>query len=62
MESEPVASFSYCINSLRLEYRTTCKALELWPGGDPAEQAFLLKKKDQVYRCLLDYTLENMEC
>ena len=61
MESEPVASFAYCINSLRLEYSTTCKALDLWPGGDPQEQEFLLKKKDQVYRCLLDYTLQNLE-
>jgi hypothetical protein len=60
MEPELVATFSYCITALRLEYSTTCKALDLWPGGDPEEQVFLLKKKDQVYRCLLDYNLQNL--
>jgi hypothetical protein len=61
MDSEVVANFAYCINSLRLEYITTCKCLDLWPGGDPQEQEFLMQKKDRIYRCLLDYNLKNLD-
>ena len=37
-----VATFSYDIHALRLEYKTTCDALEHWRGGDPTEQEFLI--------------------
>ena len=40
-----VATFSYDIHALRLEYKTTCDALEHWRGGDPTEQEFLIWKK-----------------
>ena len=56
-----VATFSYDINALRLEYKTTCDALEHWPGGDPTEQEFLIWKKDQLFRSLLQQSYESAE-
>ena len=44
-----VATFSYDIHALRLEYKTTCDALEHWRGGDPTEQEFLIWKKAVSY-------------
>ena len=56
-----VATFSYDIHALRLEYKTTCDALEHWRGGDPSEQEFLIWKKDQLFRSLLEQSYENAE-
>ena len=53
-----VATFSYDIHALRLEYKTTCDALEHWRGGDPTEQEFLIWKKDQLFRSLLEQSYE----
>jgi|TARA_R100000081_G_C4663717_1_gene88946 hypothetical protein len=53
---DPVASFSYNLKALRLEYKTTCDALRNWPGGDPEEQRFLIHKKEQVFRLLLEHS------
>jgi len=54
---DTVAAFSYNIQALRLEYKTTCDALRNWPGGDPREQEFLQYKKEQVFRSLLEHSL-----
>ncbi|RZO11143.1 hypothetical protein [Synechococcus sp. UW105] len=56
---ETVASFSYDLNALRLEYKTTCDALRGWGGGDPSEQEFLLQKKQEVFRCLAEYSFQS---
>ena len=56
-----VATLSYDIHALRLEYKTTCDALEHWRGGDPTEQEFLIWKKDQLFRSLLEQSYENAE-
>ena len=56
-----VATFSYDIHALRLEYKTTCDALEHWRGGDPTEQEFLIWKKDQLFRSLLEQSYESAE-
>ena len=56
-----VATFSYDIHALRLEYKTTCDALEHWRGGDPTEQEFLIWKKDQLFRSLLQQSYESAE-
>ena len=53
-----VATFSYDIHALRLEYKTTCDALEHWRGGDPSEQEFLIWKKDQLFRSLLEQSYD----
>ena len=49
------------IHALRLEYKTTCDALEHWRGGDPTEQEFLIWKKDQLFRSLLQQSYESAE-
>ena len=56
-----VATFSYDIHALRLEYKTTCDALEHWRGGNPTEQEFLIWKKDQLFRSLLEQSYEGAE-
>lgn len=52
--SEKVVTFSYDINGLRLEYKTTCDALDKWAGGDPREQEFLTYKKQELFRALAE--------
>jgi|TARA_Y100000589_G_scaffold161622_1_gene153550 hypothetical protein len=56
--NEPVATFSYDLNALRLEYKTTCDALRNWPGGDPNEQDFLECKKQEIFRALAEQSLQ----
>ena len=56
--NEPVATFSYDLNALRLEYKTTCDALRNWPGGDPSEQDFLECKKQEIFRALAEQSLQ----
>ena len=51
---DAVAHFSYDLTALRLEYKTTCDALTHWRGGDPAEQQFLMGKKQEVFRALAE--------
>ena len=54
-----IAHFSYDLNALRLEYKTTCDALTYWRGGDPAEQQFLLEKKQEVFRALAEASFSD---
>ena len=54
-----VAQFSYDRTALRLEYKTTCDALTYWRGGDPAEQQFLMKKKQELFRALAEASLSD---
>lgn len=56
---DAVAHFSYDLTALRLEYKTTCDALAYWRGGDPAEQEFLLEKKQEVFRALAEASFSN---
>ena len=39
--SDFVFNIKYDYNALKLEYKTTCDALQRWPGGDGQEQDFL---------------------
>lgn len=55
---ETVIAFSYDLNALRLEYKTTCDALRNWPGGDPKEQDFLEWKKQEIFRALAEQTFQ----
>ena len=57
--NDAVASFSYDLTALRLEYKTTCDALTYWRGGDPAEQQFLMRKKQEVFRALAEASLSD---
>ena len=54
-----IAQFSYDLTALRLEYKTTCDALTYWRGGDPAEQQFLLEKKQEVFRALAEASFSD---
>jgi len=56
---DSVARFSYDLTALRLEYKTTCDALSFWRGGDPAEQQFLMQKKQEVFRALAEASLSD---
>ena len=56
---DAVAHFSYNLIALRLEYKTTCDALMHWRGGDPAEQQFLLEKKQEVFRALAEASFSD---
>ena len=56
---DAVAQFSYDFTALRLEYKTTCDALAYWRGGDPAEQEFLMEKKQEVFRALAEASLSD---
>ena len=58
---DTVASFSYDIDALRLEYKTTCDALDRWTGGDAIEQQFLMNKKQEVFRALMTYSFGASE-
>lgn len=52
--SDFVFSVKYDINALRLEYKTTCDALQRWPGGNAEEQEFLVWKKGELFKALLE--------
>ena len=56
---ETVATFSYDLNALHLEYKTTCDALNRWAGGDSSEQEFLIWKKQEVFRALAEHSFLN---
>ena len=54
-----VFNIKYDVNALRLEYKTTCDALQRWPGGDKDEQEFLECKKREVFKGLLEINYEE---
>ena len=56
---EAVATFAYDLNALNLEYKTTCDALRRWAGGDSSEQEFLIWKKQEVFRALVEHSFLN---
>ena len=56
---DAVAHFSYDLTALGLEYKTNCEMLANWCGGDPAEQEFLLEKKQEVFRALAEACFSN---
>ncbi len=56
---EVVAALHLNLAALRLAYKTTSDALRNWPGGDPEEQEYLIESKNQLFRCLLEHSLED---
>jgi len=46
-------------DGLALVYRSVCFHLEKWPGGDPREQEALVMMKDNLFRIILEKTLES---
>lgn len=56
-EEDDSWSFTYNLEALQLEYKTTCDALKRWPGGDPKEQMFLEHKKVEIARALFERQL-----
>ena len=46
-------------NGLVLVYRSVCFHLEKWAGGDPREQEALVQLKDNLFRIILEKTLES---
>ena len=45
-------------DGLALVYRSVCFHLEKWPGGHPDEQVALQQLKDNLFRIILEKTLE----
>ena len=39
-------------------HKTTCDALRYWPGGAAEEQEFLVHKKQELFRVLMEQTLQ----
>ena len=54
MSDEVVASFHYNLTALRLEYKTTSDALQKWSGGPAEEQDFLVYKKQELFRAMIE--------
>ena len=46
-------------DGLALIYRSVCFHLEKWAGGDPREQEALVQMKDNLFRIILEKTLES---
>ena len=46
-------------DGLALIYRSVCFHLEKWPGGHPEEQVALQQLKDNLFRIILEKTLES---
>ena len=46
-------------DGLALIYRSVCFHLEKWPGGHPGEQEALVQLKDNLFRIILEKTLES---
>ena len=46
-------------DGLALLYRSVCFHLEKWPGGHPEEQEALVQMKDNLFRIILEKTLET---
>ena len=46
-------------DGLALIYRSVCFHLEKWPGGHPQEQEALVQLKDNLFRIILEKTLET---
>ena len=46
-------------DGLALIYRSVCFHLEKWAGGDPREQEALVQLKDNLFRIILEKTLES---
>ena len=57
--SDFVFNIKYDYNALKLEYKTTCDALQRWPGGNRDEQEFLEWKKREVFKGLLEINYED---
>ena len=53
-----VTTITMEIDALRLLHRSVSEAYANWPGGDPNEQACLLKMKTQLYAALMDHLLD----
>jgi len=59
MDEDVVATFNYNLAALKLEFKTTCDALRNWPGGAAEEQDFLLHKKQELFRALMEHSYDN---
>ena len=46
-------------DGLALIYRSVCFHLDKWPGGEPGEQVALQQLKDNLFRIILEKTLES---
>ena len=46
-------------DGLALIYKSVCFHLEKWSGGDPREQEALFQLKDNLFRLILEKTLET---
>jgi len=46
-------------DGLALIYKSVCFHLEKWPGGHPDEQVALQQLKDNLFRIILEKTLES---
>ena len=58
-ESRPTLQFDLDLEAVRLLHRSVSFHLEKWPGGHPNEQVALQQLKDNLFRVILEKTLED---
>jgi len=61
MKDEEYWSIELNIKGIRLIHNGLSQAVEKWSGGDPDEQQDLISMRDNFYRLILEYQLENMQ-
>ena len=59
IDPNDIIDLSITKNGLALVYRSVCFHLEKWAGGDPREQEALVMMKDNLFRIILEKTLES---
>lgn len=47
------------LGTIRAMYKAADFALQKWPGGDPQEQANLLRMRGDLYAIMMSVLLEN---
>jgi|TARA_B100000073_G_scaffold288032_1_gene250068 hypothetical protein len=59
IDPDDIIDMSITKDGLALMYRSVCFHLEKWPGGHPEEQEALYRMKDNLFRIILEKTLET---
>ena len=61
MEDDEYWSIELNIKGIRLIHNGLSQAVQKWSGGDADEQQDLIAMRDNFYRLILEYQLDNMQ-
>ena len=59
IDPDDIIDMSITKDGLALMYRSVCFHIDKWPGGHPEEQEALYRMKDNLFRIILEKTLER---